>query len=142
MKIGVGSDHAAVELRSAVVGWLQAAGHQVEEHGPEAGQSVDYPDVARPIARDVAEGRYDRAVLICGTGQGMAIAANKVSGVRAVVVADTFSAAMGMRHNDARVLCMGARVIGLGLAESIVNAWLVAEFEGGRHARRVGKLEG
>ena len=141
MKIGLTSDHAAIELRAHLMRWLEDRGHTVVESGPITGESVDYPDMARPVAQQVASGELDRAVLLCGTGQGVAMAANKVSGVRAAVVSDTFSARMAMEHNDARVLCLGARVIGYGVAESCLEAWLGASFEGGRHARRVGKIE-
>jgi ribose 5-phosphate isomerase B len=137
----VGSDHAAVELRTAIAAHLRGMGHVVEVRGPDENGSVDYPDIANPIAREVATGDVDRAVLVCGTGQGMAMTANKVPGVRAALVADEFSARMATLHNDARVLCMGARVIGVGLALSCVDAWLGESFEGGRHARRVGKIE-
>lgn len=142
MKIAIASDHAAIELRQHLVTVLEGLGHEVVESGPVTGESVDYPDIAQPVAASVAAGSVDRAVLLCGTGQGVAIAANKVSDVRAAVVSDTFSARMAMQHNDARVLCLGARVLGLGVAEDCLHAWLGASFEGGRHGRRVDKLEG
>lgn len=138
----VGSDHAGVALRGAVVAHLRAQGHSVDEVGPEEGQSVDYPDIARPAAERVARGEVDRGVLICGTGLGVSMAANKVAGVRAALVSETFSARMAMLHNDARILCLGARVTGEDLAKACLDAWLGETFEGGRHARRVGKLEG
>lgn len=141
MKIGLASDHAAIELRAHLMRWLEDRGHTVVESGPVTGESVDYPDIARPVAEQVASGALDRAVLLCGTGQGVGMAANKVKGVRAGIVADPYSAAMTMAHNDARVLCMGARVIGFGLAEACLEAWLNTTFEGGRHARRVGRIE-
>lgn len=140
LTITVASDHAAVALRSLVVEHLRGLGHTVEEVGPRAGMSVDYPDVGRPVAEQVAAGTIDRAVLICGTGQGMAMTANKVAGVRAALVADTFSARMATLHNDARILCLGERVIGPGLALACIDAWLGERFEGGRHARRVAKI--
>ncbi|MCB9671732.1 MAG: ribose 5-phosphate isomerase B [Alphaproteobacteria bacterium] len=136
----VGSDHAAVALRGAVVAHLRSRGHTVNEEGPAVGESADYPDVARPIAERVARGELDRAVLICGTGQGMAMTANKVANVRAALVMETFSARMATQHNDARILCLGARVVGEGLALDCVDAWLDASFEGGRHARRVERI--
>lgn len=141
MKIGLTSDHAAIELRAHLMCWLEERGYTVIESGPITGESVDYPDMARPLAQQVAAGELDRAVLLCGTGQGVGMAANKVPGVRAAIVADPYSARMAMAHNDARILCMGARVIGAGVAESCLEAWLGATFEGGRHARRVGKIE-
>ncbi|MFT4626140.1 MAG: ribose 5-phosphate isomerase B [Myxococcota bacterium] len=141
MKIIVGSDHGGVRLKAAIVAHLGSLGHEVFDYGTHDGASVDYPDVARPVAQAVAAGEFPRGVLVCGTGQGVAMAANKVAGVRAAVVCDTFSAAMATAHNDARVLCLGERVVGVGLALRCVDAWLESEFEGGRHSRRVGKIE-
>ncbi|MCB9677889.1 MAG: ribose 5-phosphate isomerase B [Alphaproteobacteria bacterium] len=140
MKIAISSDHAGNVLRGVIRDWLVEEGYAVTDLGPGPGESVDYPDRARPLAEGVASGRFDRGVLICGTGQGMAMTANRVPGVRAAVVADTFSARMAMAHNDARVLCLGERVVGAGVALDCVEAWLNAEFEGGRHARRVEKI--
>lgn len=141
MRIALGSDHAGLELKAALIEHLRAAGHELVDHGAYEDRSVDYPDFAQVVGRAVATGEADRGLLVCGTGQGMAIAANKIPGVRAAVVSDTFSARMAMAHNDARVLCLGQRVVGPGLALDIVDAWLATEFEGGRHARRVGKIE-
>lgn len=141
MKIAVGSDHAGLALKAAVTRHLREQGHEVEDLGTHGDDSVDYPDFARAVAERVAGGQADRGVLICGTGQGMAITANKVPGVRAAVVSDPFSARMAMAHNDARVLCLGQRVVGEGLALDLLDAWLAARFEGGRHGRRVGKIE-
>lgn len=141
LTIAISSDHAGNRLRAAIAARLRELGHAVDDLGPADGESVDYPDRARPLAQAVAAGRYDRGVLVCGTGQGMAIAANKVVGVRAAVVSDVFSARMAMLHNDARVLCLGERVVGEGVALDCVDAWLAARFEGGRHARRVTKIE-
>lgn len=137
----VGSDHAGRHLRATVVEHLRKAGHTVDEVGPMEATSVDYPDVARPVAERVASGDAARAVLICGTGQGMAMTANKVRGVRAAVVNEPFSARMAALHNDARILCMGERVVGAGVALECLDAWLSSSFEGGRHARRVRKME-
>jgi len=142
MRIAIGSDHAGVALKATLLSHLEAGGHQVIDKGPSDTTSVDYPDYARRVTDALVAGEVERGVLICGTGQGMAMTANKVSGVRAAVVADTFSAAMAMQHNDARVLCIGERVVGPGLAMALLDAWLAASFEGGRHARRVGKVEG
>lgn len=141
MKIAIGSDHAGLELKAELVGHLREAGHEVVDHGAYDDQSVDYPDFAQRVGKAVAANEVDRGLLVCGTGQGMAITANKIPGVRAAVVSDTFSARMAMAHNDARVLCLGQRVVGPGLALDIVDAWLSTSFEGGRHARRVGKIE-
>ncbi len=141
MRIAVGADHGGYELKEALCTHLGGLGHEVVDHGPDGTSSVDYPDYGRKVAQAVASGDADRGVLVCGTGQGMAMTANKVSGVRAAVVSDVFSAQMAMLHNDARVLCLGQRVVGPGLAVTLLDAWLGAEFEGGRHARRVGKIE-
>jgi ribose 5-phosphate isomerase B len=141
MRIAVGSDHAGFHLKEKVAAHLRQRGHDVVDHGTDSTQSVDYPDFAAAVARDVASGDAERGVVVCGTGQGSAMAANKVKGVRAAVVSDTFSAEMAMAHNDARVLCLGERVTGSGLALACVDAWLAAEFEGGRHTQRVAKID-
>ncbi len=141
MKLVVGSDHAGLELKAVVVRHLQARGHEVTDLGTHSAASCDYPDFAHAVATAVRDGVAERGVLVCGTGQGMAIAANKVAGVRAACVGDTFSARMVALHNDARVLCLGQRVVGAGLAQDLVDAWLGATFEGGRHAGRVAKME-
>jgi ribose 5-phosphate isomerase B len=141
LSVVISSDHAGNRLRAALIARMRELGHSVTDQGPAEGESVDYPDRARPLAEAVAAGRFDRGVLVCGTGQGMAIAANKVAGVRAAVVADAFSARMAMLHNDARVLCLGERVIGEGVAIDCLDAWLATSFEGGRHGRRVAKIE-
>jgi len=141
MRIAVGSDHAGFHLKEKVAAHLRQRGHDVVDHGTDSTASVDYPDFAAAVARDVASGAADRGVVVCGTGQGSAMAANKVKGVRAAVVGDTFSAEMAMAHNDARVLCLGERVTGPGLAIACVDAWLAAAFEGGRHTQRVAKID-
>ncbi len=141
MKLVIGSDHAGLELKAVVVAHLRSAGHEVDDLGTHGPGSVDYPDYAKLVALAVRDGGADRGLLVCGTGQGMAIAANKVPGVRAACVSDTFSARMVAAHNDARVLCIGQRVVGAGLALDLVDAWLSTPFEGGRHAGRVAKME-
>lgn len=141
MKIAVGSDHAGLSLKRFLAEHLRGRGHEVDDLGTHDAASCDYPDFAHAVARAVAEGRAERGLLVCGTGQGMAMAANKVPGVRAAVVSDTFSARMATLHNDARVLCLGERVVGPGLAQACLDAWLDATFEGGRHGRRVDKIE-
>lgn len=139
--IAVGNDEAAVGLRELIVDHLRSLGHDVVPYGPACSdEAVDYPDVAVQVADEVAAGTYDRAVLLCGTGIGMAIAANKVPGVRAAQAADTYSAQRARRSNDAQVLTMGARTVGPELARSIVDAWLDSEFDGGRSAPKVAKL--
>ena len=139
----VGSDHGGVELRSLVADDLRALGHEVEVIGPAPGAgSVDYPDVAKQVCAEVLENTGSFGVLVCGTGQGMAISANKVPGIRAAVVSDVFSARMARAHNNANVLCLGQRVLGTELARELLKVFVGSEFEGGRHARRVGKIEG
>jgi ribose 5-phosphate isomerase B len=140
MRIALGADHGGVELKDSLVKQLEAAGHEVSDLGTHGSDSVDYPDYGRAVAEAVADGHADRGILVCGTGQGMAMTANKVSGIRAGVVSDVFSARMIVEHNNAQVVSIGARVIGPSLAEMIVDAFLSASFEGGRHARRVAKI--
>ncbi|MBZ0119996.1 MAG: ribose 5-phosphate isomerase B [Sandaracinaceae bacterium] len=141
MRIAIGCDHAGLPLKRALLPSLEARATQVRDVGTHDEASCDYPDYAHELARLVAEGEVDLGVLICGSGVGMSIAANRHAGVRAVVCSEPYSAAMVRKHNDANVLCMGARVVGPGLAEGILEAFLSASFEGGRHARRVGKIE-
>ncbi|QQE78802.1 ribose 5-phosphate isomerase B [Alicyclobacillus sp. SO9] len=140
MKVGIGSDHAGYRLKKLLLPMLEKEGFELTDVGTYSEDSVDYPDFAVQVAKGVASGEYDRGVLICGTGLGMAISANKVSGIRAVTVHDTFSAEMARRHNNATVMTMGERVIGPGLAAEIVKVFLTTEFEGGRHQRRVDKM--
>jgi ribose 5-phosphate isomerase B len=140
MRIALGADHGGVELKDSLVKQLEAAGHEVSDLGTHGSDSVDYPDYGRAVAEAVAGGDADRGILVCGTGQGMAMTANKVSGIRAGVVSDVFSARMIVEHNNAQVVSIGARVVGPSLAEMIVDAFLSASFEGGRHARRVAKI--
>ncbi len=139
MRIVVGSDHAGLDLKDAVAEHLRASGYEVLDLGTHDRASTDYPDRAAAVAREVAASG-DLGVICCGTGQGVAMAANKIAGVRAAVVSDCFSAAAARRHNDANVLCMGQRVIGQGLALHLVDTFLSASFEGGRHRRRVNKI--
>jgi ribose 5-phosphate isomerase B len=131
------SDHAAIELRRAIFDHATAQGWEVDDLGPMTAESTPYPERGAEAARLVASGQYQYGVLLCGTGQGIMMAANKVKGVRCGVCMDTFSARMIRQHNDANMLSIGARVVGLGLALDIVDAFLTAEFEGGRHGARV-----
>lgn len=140
MKIAIGSDHAGFRLKEEIKGLIEDLGHDVLDLGTTGEDSVDYPDFARAVSQAVSAGEAGLGVLICGTGLGMAIAANKIPGIRAVTCSDTFSARMSREHNDANVLCIGARVIGGGLAREVVAQWLSADFQGGRHGRRVGKI--
>jgi ribose 5-phosphate isomerase B len=141
VRIVAGSDHAGLALRAEAVKVAREAGFQVEDLGPFSGDSVDYPDYAREVAGRVARGSARLGILVCGTGIGMSIAANKVRGVRAAHCGSEFEARMARLHNDANVLCIGERVVGLGLGAAIVRAFLETAFEGGRHARRVEKLK-
>src|SRR5512144_2509225 len=139
-KVIAGSDHAGLALRAEAVKVAKAAGFEVEDLGPFSGDSVDYPDYAKAVAEAVASGRARLGILVCGTGIGMSIAANKVKGIRAAHCTTEFEARMARAHNDANVLCIGERVVGLGLGAAIVKAFLETAFEGGRHARRVEKM--
>lgn len=140
MKVAIASDHGGVNIREEIKGLMDEMGIQYEDFGCECGTSVDYPDYALPVAGRVASGEFDRGILICGTGIGMSIAANKVRGIRCALVHDVFSAKATREHNDSNILAMGERVIGPGLAREIAKTWLTAEFEGGRHQNRVGKI--
>lgn len=138
--VAIACDHGGYELKLDVIRHLEEKGIVYEDFGCNSTESVDYPDYGIPAAKAVAEGKFDAAILICGTGIGMSLCANKVKGIRAAVCSDTFCARMTRAHNNANVLCMGARVIGLGVALDIVDAFLGTEFEGGRHATRVEKV--
>ena len=140
MQLVIGCDHAGLELKQQLLTHLADSGHSVEDLGTYDGASIDYPDYAERVARAVAAGDAELGLLVCGSGQGMCMAANKIHGVRAAVCSDTFSAHAVREHNDANVLCLGQRVVGVGLAQEIVDTFLKAEFEGGRHSRRVGKI--
>jgi ribose 5-phosphate isomerase B len=141
LTIAVGADHAGVELKTLLLARLEERGHSVLDVGTNAKDSVDYPDFGHAVAAQVERGEAALGLLVCGTGVGMSMSANRHPGVRAVVCSDTFSARMSRLHNDANVLCLGARVVGPGLAEDILDAFLDAAFEGGRHERRVAKIE-
>lgn len=137
MLYAVACDHAGLPLKAVLIEELLSHGHRVEDLGTSTAESVDYPPYAIEVARKVEAGAVDRGLLICGTGLGMALAANKAAAVRAVAVSECFSARMAREHNDANILCLGARVVGAGLAVEILRTWLSAEFQGGRHAQRV-----
>ena len=141
MKVIIGSDHGGFNLKNTIVSDLKEKGVEITDFGPESNNSVDYPDFAKPLAEKVAAGEYDKGILICGTGIGMSISANKVKGIRCALVHDTFSARATREHNDSNILAMGERVIGKGLASDIVDIWLNTEFEGGRHEKRVRKID-
>lgn len=139
--VAVGADHAGFALKEDLKACLKEQGYEVRDLGTDSLESVDYPDFAARVAGAVASGEVPWGLLVCGTGIGMAITANKIPGVRAACCADPFSARMARAHNDANVLTMGGRVVGPGLAREIVKAWLEGRFEGGRHARRTAKIE-
>ena len=141
MRIDLASDHGGLNLRARLVEHLESQGHLVRDLGPHDSSSTDYPDHAHKLCQGLLEGACDRGILVCGTGQGMAMSANKHAGIRAAVVSDVFSARIAALHNNANVLCLGERVVGAGLALDLVDAWLSGEFEGGRHARRVAKID-
>jgi ribose 5-phosphate isomerase B len=136
----VGSDHAGLELKRELVGIAAELGYEVRDVGTHTSDSTDYPDYAHQVSSAVASGE-GLGLLVCGTGLGMSMAANRHPGVRAAVCGDVFSASMTRQHNDANVLCLGSRVVGAGLASEILKAFLNASFEGGRHERRVNKIE-
>lgn len=140
MKIAIASDHGGFTLKQSVVTFLKKQGNEVIDLGNKGDESVDYPDYAVQVAEKVSEGQVDAGVLICGTGIGMCIVANKFKGVRAAVVSDAYSARMAKEHNNANVLCVGGRVVNSIKAEEIVQTWLEAQFEGGRHERRLDKI--
>jgi len=140
MKIALGSDHRGYETKRRLLPFLQQLGHEVLDMGTEGSQSVDYPDFAFQVAQAISQGRVERGILICGTGIGMCIAANKVRGVRAAPCHDSITAEMSRRHNDANVLCLSADLLGAELIERMVRIWLETDFESGRHGRRVEKI--
>jgi ribose 5-phosphate isomerase B len=140
MKIVIASDHGGYVLKEHIKKYLEENNYDVEDVGTHSLESVDYPDFAQKVAEAVAQGQYDRGILICGTGLGISIAANKVRGIRAAVVSESFSAKMSRLHNNANVLALGGRVVGPDLATEIVDVWINTPFEGGRHERRVNKI--
>ena len=140
MKIALGSDHGGFQLKEAIKEWLLEKGYEIVDKGTYDEQSCDYPDYGKAVALEVAGGTSDKGIIVCGTGVGISIAANKVNGIRAAVCGDTFTARMTRLHNDANILSLGQRVTGPGLALDIVEIWLATEFEGGRHQTRVEKM--
>ena len=142
MRIAIGADHAGWILKDHLRARLIEAGHEVRDFGARSAESVDYPDYAALVARAVADGDAERGILVCGSGIGMAIAANRRRGVRAAACVELYSARLSRQHNDANVLALGSRIVAPPLAEAIVDLFLATPFEGGRHARRVAKLDG
>ncbi|MBF0506088.1 MAG: ribose 5-phosphate isomerase B [Nitrospirae bacterium] len=141
MRIAIGSDHAGLEMKNEVTAVLKDMGHEYKDLGTDSAQSVDYPDFGEKVSAAVSEGRVDRGILICGTGIGMSIVANKFRHIRAALCGDIFSAKMSRLHNDSNILILGGRVIGKDLAKEIVKTWLITPFEGGRHEKRLKKIE-
>ena len=141
MNIVIGCDQNALELKNAVKEHIQAQGHTVDDVGVFGTEPLMYPDIALKVAEDIADGKHERGILICGTGIGMAIVANKVPGVRAAQAHDVYSAERARKSNDAQILTFGAQIIGLQLAKTIVDAWLASEFAGGRSAPKVVKIK-
>ena len=140
MKIAIGSDHGGFILKEEIKKWLEEKGYECRDFGTDSINSCDYPDIAVPVAKAVAAGEYERGILVCGTGIGVSITANKVPGIRAALCHDTFSAKASREHNDTNVLTLGERVIGRGLALEIVEVWLNGKFSGGRHQKRLDKI--
>ena len=138
--IALGADHAGWELKEALKAWLIESGHQILDFGTHSPQSVDYPDYALQVGEAVASGKAERGLLVCGTGIGMAMTANKVPGIRAALCSDPFMARMSREHNDANVLTLGGRLMGPEMALDILRRWIETDFAGGRHQRRVDKI--
>jgi ribose 5-phosphate isomerase B len=141
MKVIIGCDHAGFALKTQVKGLLETMGHTVEDVGCQSEESVDYPVYGKAVATGVAKGEFAKGILICGSGLGMSMIANRFTGVRAALCNDLYSAVLSRRHNDANLLVMGGRLIGSDLAEEIVRTWLTTEFDGGRHERRTAQLD-
>ncbi|MBQ3038727.1 MAG: ribose 5-phosphate isomerase B [Clostridia bacterium] len=138
--IAIGSDHGGFELKTHIINHLKEKGLEIKDFGCYDENSVDYPDIAQAVAASITGGECENGILICGTGIGISIAANKINGIRAAHCHDVYSAEMTKRHNNANIICMGGRVVGRELAFMIVDAWLGAEFEGGRHQNRIDKI--
>ncbi|QOP43513.1 ribose 5-phosphate isomerase B [Sulfurimonas sediminis] len=141
MKFYIGTDHAGLELKNWTVELLQSKGHEVHDFGPYTTDRVDYPDYAHKVATAVLEDENSQGILICGSGIGMSMAANRHHGIRAALCHDAYTATVARGHNDANILCFGERIVGKGVAESIIDAWIAGSFEGGRHIARVAKIE-
>lgn len=137
MRIGIGNDHAALEMKNEVREYLESKGIEVVNYGTDTPESCNYPEYGEKVGRAVVSGEVDLGILICGTGVGISLAANKVKGVRAVVCSEPYSARLSRQHNNTNVLAFGARVIGIEMAKMIIDEWLAAEFMGGRHQTRV-----
>lgn len=141
MKIGIGSDHGGYELKESIKEYLTEEGIQFIDYGTNSLESVDYPDYGRAVAEAVINKEVDKGILICGTGIGISITANRIKGIRCALCTDSYSAKMSRMHNNANILALGGRVLGVGLALDIVKTFLDTEFEGGRHERRINKID-
>ncbi|PIE59573.1 MAG: ribose 5-phosphate isomerase B [Desulfobulbus propionicus] len=141
MKISIGSDHGGIKLKQEIGKLLELLGHEVFNAGCDSEESVDYPDFATRVCAHVLAASSERGILICGTGIGMSMAANRFQGIRAALCTESFSARMSREHNDANILCLGERVVGLELAKDIVRTWLETDFKGGRHQQRIDKFD-
>lgn len=137
MKLAIGSDHVGMELKPIIVKYLAELGHEVTDFGPFSSDRTDYPVYGEKVAKEVAAGHFEGGILICGTGVGISITANKVKGIRAVVCSEPYSAKLSKEHNNTNIVAFGSRVVGSELAKMIVKEWLSATYEGGRHAKRV-----
>ncbi len=140
MLIAIGSDHAGLEMKTEIIAVLNELGHEYKDYGTDTPQSVDYPDFGEKVSEAVSTGKAERGILICGTGIGMSIVANKFPNIRASLCNELFSAKMSRLHNDANILVLGGRIIGKDLAKEIVRTWMTTPFEGGRHANRLKKI--
>jgi len=137
VKIAIGSDHVGLELKKEIIDYLVEKGIEVKDFGTDSPERCDYPVYGYKVAMAVSSGEFDKGILICGTGVGMSLAANKIKGIRCVVCSEPYSALLSRKHNDTNILAMGARVVGAELAKMIVDCWINAEYEGGRHQKRV-----
>ena len=141
MKFYIGTDHAGIELKNYIVELLREKGQEVEDLGPFSKDRVDYPDYAHKVSTNVLENEGTQGILICGSGIGMSMAANRHEGIRAALCHDSYTASVARGHNDANILCFGERIVGKGVAESIIDSWLESKFDGGRHCNRIEKIE-
>lgn len=140
-KLGLGSDHGGFELKEHLKAHLLEKGYEVVDFGTHSEESVDYPEIGKKVAAEVVSGEVELGILVCGTGIGIGISANKVKGIRCAICSDVYSAKMSRAHNNANMISLGGRVVGRDLAFEIIDAWLATEFEGGRHERRINKIE-
>ncbi|MBQ7450657.1 ribose 5-phosphate isomerase B [bacterium] len=141
LKIAIGCDHGGFDLKQKVIDYLKARDIEFEDFGIYIKEASDYPEIAKQVSAEIAKGKFDKGILICGTGIGMSIVANKFKGIRAALCCDTYSARVSRAHNNANILCLGARVVGEYLALDIVDTWLKTNFEGGRHKKRIDMIE-